>query len=149
MHKRINLLGRKFHKLKVISLNEELTKKYNQSVWHCVCDCGNETDVTANRLINDLKTDCGHCNDIKPGDVFDAYTVIEKDEEKSKEKGRAYYKVQCVCGNIRSVAANDLKARKTTNCGCIASLNKRDTEDISGRKFDRWTAKKYNKELSL
>ena len=43
------------------------------------------------------------------GQTFGRWTVLYKDEEKSKEKKHSYYYCQCSCekGTIRSVAAAD------------------------------------------
>lgn len=148
MHVRVNLLHKRFDSLYVVEFDDEASKKYKQSVWKCECDCGRTVSVPAYRLINKEKTDCGQCKDPQPGDVFTGYTVKYLDVEKSKEKHHKYYVCECVCGNIRSVAKSDLLQKKATNCGCLASLNKRDTEDITNKKFKHWTAKRYNKELS-
>lgn len=136
--------GERFGDLTIISRNEELTRKYGNIFVNVRCKCGREATFQYSTLVTRKTRGCGHCNDPKPGDVFGYYTVINKNEEKSKEKGYAFYNCRCICGNIRVVAKGDLISGKSTNCGCIASLNKRDTEDITGKKFGYWTALKYN-----
>ena len=143
-----DLSGQRFDSLYVKEFDAEASKKYKQSFWKCTCDCGREISVSAYRLINKIKRNCGHCNDPKPGDVFGFYTVIGKNESESKRRNHSCYNVICVCGNKRIVDKGDLIRGKSTNCGCIASLNKRDTEDITNQKFGHWTALNYNEEES-
>jgi len=61
--------------------------------------------------------------DIKPGKKYGRWTVIEYDEEKSKEKKCSYYKCQCSCENktIRSIRGTILNKNKSISCGCLTS----------------------------
>lgn len=45
--KKINLIGKKFHKLTVISRNED-SDHYGS--WKCLCECGNMTNVSSDKL---------------------------------------------------------------------------------------------------
>lgn len=65
------------------------------------------------------------------GMVFNHLTVIEKDELKSKEKGRSFWFCKCDCGNpkILSVYANHLKTGRTASCGHLK------TQDLRGQLF--------------
>lgn len=49
---------------------------------------------------------------------FDRLTVINLDEEKSKNMKRKYWFCRCICGNIVSVASDKLRSGRTTSCGC-------------------------------
>jgi hypothetical protein len=51
-----DLTGQKFGRLTVISLECSANK---QSMWHCKCDCGNETVVRRNGLISGRIKSCG------------------------------------------------------------------------------------------
>lgn len=55
----INLTGKKFEKLIVISQAE--TNKNKKTRWNCICDCGNETIVCGNSLQTNHTTSCGKC----------------------------------------------------------------------------------------
>lgn len=62
MNKKIDLIGRKFGKLKVI---EEVSKrKKGQIVWKCLCDCGNIHKVDGYSLRSNHTKSCG-CIKIK------------------------------------------------------------------------------------
>jgi hypothetical protein len=53
------LKGKRFGKLKVI---EKIGKGYDHCFWwKCLCDCGNEEDVSSYKLTNGLKLMCKKC----------------------------------------------------------------------------------------
>ena len=56
MSKQEDLRGMKFHKLTVIS---KTGSKSHQTMWLCVCDCGNKTEVAKGNLISGHTKSCG------------------------------------------------------------------------------------------
>lgn len=53
------------------------------------------------------------------GQKFGRLTVLEYDLEATKaHTNGAYWKCQCDCGNIKSIAGTYLRRRLTTSCGC-------------------------------
>lgn len=71
------------------------------------------------------------------GTRFGHLTILGKDIEKSKNKGRkTYYICQCDCGNIKSCRGDVLKSGKNKTCGCRYV-------DIVGQKFNMLTAIKF------
>lgn len=50
------LTGQRFHRLVVLSQAEGVSKRV---IWHCLCDCGNTTDVPSHRLISGHTKSCG------------------------------------------------------------------------------------------
>lgn len=54
MGKTLNLKGKKFGKLTVLSLNK--TDKY--TYWDCLCECGNTKIIRGNNLVRDVES-CG------------------------------------------------------------------------------------------
>jgi hypothetical protein len=54
------MIGHKFNKLTVVSLNRIAVQ--NKSVWNCVCDCGQMTTAWNQSLTDARKTSCG-CDD--------------------------------------------------------------------------------------
>lgn len=138
--------------LKVLRYNKRLSDKYNRCILEVECQkCKAVFSLQLSRLKEfkeSGKDKCVHCNDVKIGDKFDYYKVIGKNIEKSKEKGHSYFYCRCICGNVRSVEKSDLQKHKSTNCGCIARLNKKDLEDITNHEFTNWTAESLNVEES-
>lgn len=59
MSKKLNLENQKFNKLLVLSLSH--TDNKHQTVWNCVCDCGNLIKVRGTALKTNNTTSCG-CN---------------------------------------------------------------------------------------
>lgn len=60
MSKKIDLAGHKFGRL--IAQYETEGRKSGHVVWHCVCDCGKETDVQSNCLQSGNTQSCGCIN---------------------------------------------------------------------------------------
>ena len=55
--KAVDLIGKKFGRLKVVSRAE--SSKWRESRWNCVCDCGKETTVLVRALTSGVTTSCG------------------------------------------------------------------------------------------
>lgn len=57
-----DLRGQRFGRL--VALNPVNTKQYTEkkAVWHCRCDCENETDIAASSLVKGLTKSCGCLN---------------------------------------------------------------------------------------
>lgn len=73
------------------------------------------------------------------GLIFGELTIVEIDEEKSKEKKRTWVKAKCSCGKIISVSYNALQRNNTKTCGHTNFLR----ENIIGKKYNRWTVLEY------
>jgi len=56
MGKKIDLIGKKFNRLLVLSENE---KKNNRVTWNCLCDCGGSVSVIAKDLVSGHTKSCG------------------------------------------------------------------------------------------
>ena len=54
---RVDLTGKKFGRLTCVAPNGK--DKFNRTIWHCVCDCGNECDVRGYRMTNGNTKSCG------------------------------------------------------------------------------------------
>lgn len=52
------------------------------------------------------------------GKKFGRLTVLGIDEEKTKEKGKAYWFCKCDCGNVVTVKGQSLTIGDTKSCGC-------------------------------
>jgi hypothetical protein len=54
-----DLTGKRFGRLKVLSLTDRWTPKKHQRYWLCQCECGNEKQVTTQQLVNKGTQSCG------------------------------------------------------------------------------------------
>ena len=120
-----NLREKVFGRLTAI---EPTNKRINNSVvWKCICDCGNETEVSAASLKTGRTKSCGCLKQEKDkqpkgnvidlvGQEFNKLTVLERNG--SDNRGEACWLCKCECGNIISVLSSNLRSGHTTSCGC-------------------------------
>ena len=90
-----------------------------ETIWNCLCDCGNTVQVRVSRLTGKYKTHCGcvrHYKDLT-GQVFGRLLVAKLDSDALGARIR--WVCSCECGKTVSVATNELKAGKTKSCGCL------------------------------
>lgn len=103
---------------------ERLTVKYEwfngkRTMYHCVCICGNETDVCGHELKSGHTQSCG------------CYSRESRPVAKIKDKrfgmlvakeyvGNSKWKCKCDCGNETVVYTNNLKTKNTQSCGCFS-----------------------------
>lgn len=144
MGKFIDLTGQKYNKLTVI---ERVESKNRHSQWRCLCECGNETIVSSDKLKNGHTKSCG-CERNKNkidliGQKFGKLTVIA--DSGKRHNGSMIWTCQCECGNIKDVRADALKAGTTISCGCLRSkgeetilkiLNQNNITFISQKTFE-------------
>jgi hypothetical protein len=58
------------------------------------------------------------------GKVFDRLTVIEFSHLlKEKAGSRAYWRCECLCGNVVIVSGSNLRFGAVRSCGCLAETN--------------------------
>ena len=127
----IDLTGKKFGRLKVISRNEDSFKD-KQVRWNCECDCGNKTIVRGSLLRKGATTSCGCFQKEKAQEIgkknsknlmglrFGRLTVIEKTEKRRKDHS-IYWKCLCDCGQETYVTATNLLSGNVQSCGCLKS----------------------------
>lgn len=75
------------------------------------------------------------------GQQFGKWTVLNKNEEVSKQKKRSYWNCTCECGNTQIIVSKDLKGGKTTSCGCGKGekISKTNKNNLIGQRFGRLT----------
>lgn len=116
-HKKKDLTGQKFGKLKIIRRADNVQK------WVCECECGRIKEVYGTHLTGGKTKSCGMypCKEVKfedlTGQKFGMLTVIERDNSKGNGKG-VYFLCRCECGNYKSVLAQHLKGENIISCGC-------------------------------
>ncbi len=122
-----DLTGQRFGKLTALYPTSERAD-HGSVVWHTVCDCGREKNVTAKRLIRGEVRSCGclSCPPLKDyiGKTFGRLTVIGyagvgRDLGMSKDNLENFWQVRCSCGNEKIVGQSELQNGDTRSCGCL------------------------------
>lgn len=141
-----DLTNERFGNLVVLYDTKE--RKNRQVVWHCICDCGKETDVVGQALRSGHTKSCG-CGNYQSknvedltNQVFNKLTVIER--YGSDKNRHALWKCKCECGNIRIATTSELKQQNVKECRECAALSKKinyeDTkwyQEILNQKFGK------------
>lgn len=138
MPAKINLTNQKFNKLLVLS--ESNNKKGGRVTWKCLCDCGNEVEVTAKNLRDGTTQSCG-CLKKKNiiGKKYGRLTVI--DYTNFNRHGSAVWKCACECGNITYATTEGLRVGDNISCGCYNKscelFKQRYKVNLVGEKFGK------------
>ena len=112
-------IGKRFGRLTVLSY---VGKQNGNHIWHCLCDCGNETDVRQSNLQKGSVKSCGCIlwKDIS-GQRFGNLTVLERADYNNRSN--AYrWKCICDCGAIVYRTAKSLQY--SSDSGRIAACSK-------------------------
>ena len=115
----LDLTNKKFGKLTVLYKTPNKKDKINNNFWHCICDCGVETDVRATDLNNGKTQSCG-CQLNLTGERFGHLTAI-KIYSKGNKNGSRKWLCKCDCGQQTIVTTGHLRSGHTKSCGCINS----------------------------
>lgn len=133
--KKIDLVGRQFGKLTVIS--ESGTRRNSgQPEWDCKCECGVESRVVGGNLRNGVVKSCGcgrseglrrvamkSCRTstrIQIGMKFGDWTVTGPS---ARIKNSTKWLATCICGNERHVDGTNMTSGKSVGCGCRRVAN--------------------------
>lgn len=83
MSKLRDLTGQRFGRLIAIKRADNFVCSSGRKItmWHCVCDCGNEKDIAMTSLVNGATTSCGCWN----------YEQMKNKETKHKKHGEKKY----------------------------------------------------------
>lgn len=113
---------------KLLVLNKTNLKSGTNTVWKCLCECGNITYVSSNNLnINNknyikscgcLKKENAHFKDLS-NQKFGKLKAIEKTD--MRKNNCIIWRCQCDCGNIVNVPSSLLISNGTKSCGCLKS----------------------------
>lgn len=128
--KREQLIGEKFNKLTILSVDEEKTKEKKRTYYNCICDCGNKTIVPASQLFNGHTKSCGcYSEEVKrlnnlidlTGQTFGYWKVLKRDTSTPKKGGARFI---CECQGckehtIKSVPSQYLRNGDSVSCGCM------------------------------
>lgn len=141
MGKKINLVGQTYNKLTVI---EETSQRDSSGcvIWKCQCECGNITYASSNALRSNHKRSCGCLNKEQiqqlgrdnlidlTGQKFGKLLVLHREEGKTDNSRRTYWKCKCDCGNFYIANGHQLKNQTLQSCGCLKSVGEQKIASI-------------------
>lgn len=119
-----DLTGQRFGRLVVIKKGKKDNAQHQ--FWQCKCDCGNIVEINGDNLRREVTKSCGCLHsEIMHNTVFIDLTGQRFGKlipiKYFTEQGKTYWQCQCDCGNITTVARNNLVNGHTSSCGCITS----------------------------
>lgn len=131
MHAKIDLTGKRFGRLVVVSQSQTRITPNGTKVtyWNCRCDCGKAKEIRYGSLVNGYALSCGclrkeSLSKLKTKDltgcIFGYLTVLERNGSAvRKHNSHAVWKCKCCCGAVVNVSASCLTGGHTISCGCI------------------------------
>ena len=112
--RKLNIIGQKFGKLLVKSMNYDNKEAYCE----CLCDCGKKVFTRANALLTGNTKSCGCIH--SPSLINNVYgKLIVVDEY--YENNLKHCICKCQCGNVVTLLGRSLTSGNTTSCGCYRS----------------------------
>lgn len=124
-----DLTGQKIGKLTVLYRAEtKISGGRRRTMWHCICECGNECDVSVDYLNKSGCPSCG-CEATKnrieknrfdcTGQKFGRLTIVDILWNEKPTKAVC----KCDCGNDYIGVKTDIVSGHTQSCGCLQSEN--------------------------
>lgn len=120
-----SLVGERYGKLIVVARAENNEK--GNTMWACICDCGNHKIALGYDLTHNRTTSCGcgrgrHENhkDL----VGEKYGMLSPIRVVGKKNSHIMWECRCDCGKLTIVTANNLRNGHTRSCGCIRPTKK-------------------------
>lgn len=132
-------IGKKYNKLTIFKKDDFKTAQYNQPYYFCQCECGNIVSVRLSNLIYNGVKSCGCIrfkNDKYIGQRFNMLTILSRNIERTLEKKKTYYNVQCDCGNIVIMRGDNIFNGHNHSCGCMN--HKANIKDMLGQIVGCW-----------
>lgn len=124
------IVGQKFGRWTVVGPGEPYTSPGGRSFTrlHCICKCGNESDVSERDLRKGLSKSCGcyrlerlreECWDDLSGRKFGEWTAIKRLEDRHTDSGNRVQQwlCRCSCGKEGIVTRHGLVYGGSTSCG--------------------------------
>ena len=118
----VDKTGQRFGRLVVLN---RLENRDGQVIWECQCDCGARKAVLSNNLRSGGTRSCGclareaarlgNARD-RIGEIYGYSKVIRRGESR---KRRAWWVLECVCGNEFELSSKALRPGRSLTCGCI------------------------------
>jgi hypothetical protein len=115
---RLNLIGKTFTNLTVLSRGSN--SKYGQTQWLCKCVCGNEVIVSGTALKSGKTKSCGCLRSKHKINLIGKRfgLLVVKAFAYSTPK-RTFWKCTCDCGNEIITRGDSLRKEKTLSSGCF------------------------------
>ena len=115
-----DIIGKKFGKLLVLSKESKILS--GDTLYKCLCDCGNITIVRKGQLKSGKTKSCGCLRKERQyqnlvGQKFNKLTVLK---EVGKDKQGIKWLCQCDCGNTTILHTKTLKSGNIKSCGCLS-----------------------------
>lgn len=122
----IDLTGKHFTRL--VALYRIPGTHTEECKWHCLCDCGNECDVSYSNLVSGRQQSCGCLNmerrcerENLSGQIINGVKILYSIEDEITKNGIHYPRYRCVCPHCRNefdARAANIKSGNTGGCGC-------------------------------
>ena len=130
-----DITGQRFGRL--VAQYRQPWKKGGKSVWHCICDCGNECDIRLEQLTapDDVKSrskarSCGclqkehftqpnrvfNYNQNYVGQIFDGIKILSQTEDKTNDRDLLHYCECLSCGEIFIAPGSEIAKKGTWHC---------------------------------
>lgn len=135
-----DLRGQKFGKLEILRrAPNKITGGKQRTMWLCVCECGNNVNVSTDYLKRSKCPSCG-CETTKMkiennrinniGEKYGRLTIIDIIWDADRTKAIC----KCDCGNKYIGVKSDIVSGHTRSCGCLQSdrASESNTKDWSG-----------------
>ena len=132
----LDLTGMRFGRLIVTGRAENYVSPngFQNTQWHCNCDCGNKVILPQSALRSGNTSSCGCLFREKAserffedltGQRFGRLIVVERVEDLHHPNGSYSVQWRCVCdcGTYVTVTSGNLKSGHTISCGCVSSAN--------------------------
>jgi hypothetical protein len=154
-----NITGQRFGRLTVQYRTDDYISPsgLKSTVWHCLCDCGNECDVLRSSLSCGTQS-CGclqrelavNSSFDLTGQRFGKLLVVKKVKlPKKLPNGTIHgWLCKCDCGNERIYTTKNLLNDKTVSCGCYLRENAKNTIAKRVKQFDGTAISKIMSGLS-
>ena len=147
MGKFVDLTGQRFGRL--VAIARSGTGSGGSAVWHCLCDCGKETDVVGQSLRSGKTRSCGclsaessseRCRKDMAGVRFGRLTVLFCEGMDSQRN--ALWRCRCECGKEIVTRGSTLRYGRSQSCGCMKVDNLTQHGMSKSRLYKEWASMK-------
>lgn len=157
MASKIDLTGQKINMLFVIHETEPhiFPSGKKRTMWLCLCDCGNYTNVSTQSLIQETTKSCGcfgkqqrskarfaKIEELLLGKQIGRWNVDNYAGQLTQPGGqtRSLWNCTCECGTKAQLTTNQLTGGNSLSCGCLRRelTSKRELIDLRGKEFPNY-----------